>query len=244
MEPVIELEGLSKVYADGWGRTGTSALQSLCLEIGPGQVLGVFGGNGSGKTTLLKILCGLLPNYDGVARLLGTDPQTTVSRNKVGFLPERPVFPAHHTPESFLNLVGRLSGLSGEKLSLQIESCLSRFCLSSQANRSIRKLSKGGIQRLALAQTLIHDPEIVILDEPMDGLDPLAREETEKIFRELIEDGKTIIMATHLLDGLESLCDQVLILHEGRSIFQGAPQFESGINPWLLEKLREEQPHG
>ncbi|MDG2167839.1 MAG: ABC transporter ATP-binding protein [Opitutales bacterium] len=241
MDPVISIDGLSKQYSEGWGRKGRLALNHLSLEVKSGTLLGVIGGNGSGKTTLLKILCVLLPEYDGGVELLGKSPREVAQQNQVAYIPERLRFPAHHTPQSFLNFCGRLSGLSGEHLDDRVEDCLALSSLTGQATRRIGQLSKGGVQRLAVSQALIHEPQVIVADEPMDGLDPLARQKTEQLLRELVEAGKTVLLATHLLEGADSLFDQILVLHRGQSIFEGPPKFDSSLKQWFLETLRKEQ---
>jgi len=241
MEPVIRIERLTKVFSDGWGHPRFTALEGLSLEVQPGQIVGIFGGNGSGKSTLLKLLCGLLRKTGGELVISGASPDEAVRQDRIGYLPERPGYPGFNTARKLLVLYGKLSGLSGEILEKRVYDCLKQCRLEEQADVLIRKLSKGGIQRLAMAQVLIHDPEVLLLDEPVDGLDPLAREGVETLLRELREAGKTVILSTHLVAGLESLCDQVLILHQGRSIFCGPPEFETGMQSWILERLKEEE---
>ena len=240
MDPVISIDGLSKQYSDGWGREGRLALDHLNLEVKSGTLLGVIGGNGSGKTTLLKILCGLLPDYEGVAKVLGNDPRRASQQNQLAYIPERPRFPTHHTPRSFLKFCGHLSGLNGARLDARIEDCLHDSSLTDQATCRIGQLSKGGAQRLALAQALIHDPQVIVADEPMDGLDPFARETTEQLLQSLVQVGKTVLLATHLLEGADNLCDQVIVLHRGQTIFEGPPKFESNLKHWFLDTLRKE----
>ena len=240
METIISIDGLSKHYSDGWGRRAACALENLSLKLDVGQLLGICGGNGSGKTTLLKIICGLLPHYEGQVQLSGERPADAVGRQLLGFVPERPTFPSHHSPRSFLRYCGKLGGLAGKELATQVEQVLQRVGLQEQAEEKLSRQSKGNLQRLALAQALVHEPNILIADEPMDGLDPLAREQAEALFRELVAEGKTVIFATHLLEGLEELCDQLLVLHQGKAVFQGLPRFEAGLKSWLIGKLREE----
>jgi ABC-2 type transport system ATP-binding protein len=239
MEPEIRIEGLSKVYAIGWSRSGPKAINSLSFEVQKGQIVGVLGGNGSGKSTLLKSICGLLPISTGSILISGSDPATAVHQKKLGYLPERPSFPGYQTPRNFLMYLGRLSGVDGGSLKGRVQTCIEECGMQKVADTRIGQLSKGGIQRLAMAQALLHDPEVLLMDEPMDGLDPLARDNTTAHIRRLSDAGKTVVFATHLLEGLESVCDQLLVLHRGRSIFFGPPQFESGIKTWLLDRLRE-----
>lgn len=240
METVTRIDSLSKRYSDGWRGKGSLALDDLSLEIAAGQLVGVCGGNGSGKSTLLKILCGLLPDYEGRVEIGGLEPKKAVSLGLIGYVPERPSFPAHQTPRSLLTVLCQLSGISLEARGDRVKAVLGRVDLTSQADKRISVLSKGAVQRLSIAQALVHDPQIVLADEPMDGLDPLARQKTEEALCSLVDEGKTVIVATHLLDGLEPLCHQVLVLHEGRALFQGTPDFETGLKGWLLDRLAKE----
>ena len=240
METVIRIDGLSKRYADGWGRKGNHVLLDLSMKVTAGQVLGVCGGNGSGKSTLLKILCGLLTDFEGEVVVGETKPAQAAHRGQIGFVPERPSFPSHYSPRRFLAFMGKLSDLEAGACKERIDPILQQVGLLDQADKKISTLSKGAVQRLSMAQALLHDPQVIIADEPMDGLDPLACQKTEQVFRSLADEGKTVLVATHLLDGLEELCDQLLVLHKGRSLFQGEPQFEEGLKQWLLSRLGSE----
>ncbi|MCZ6674676.1 MAG: ABC transporter ATP-binding protein [Verrucomicrobia bacterium] len=245
MEPAIRIEGLSKDFSDGWGRKGHMALEALSLDISKGELVGVFGGNGSGKSTLLKLLCGLLQPTRGSLEIAGNSPAKSIREDLIGYLPERPGFPTYQSPRKLLTLFAKLSGLSGSILDDRVNACLNRCRLESQADVPVVKLSKGGIQRLAMAQALIHDPQVLLLDEPMDGLDPLALEGVEKLVQDLRDEGKTVLISSHLVRGMETLCDRVLILHNGRSIFFGPPDFEEGMESWILKRLRDEEAvHG
>jgi ABC-2 type transport system ATP-binding protein len=239
MEPAIRIEGLTKVFPDGWGKASFTALQDTSLEVAKGQIFGVFGGNGSGKSTLLKLCCGLLQKSGGEIGILGLEPKVALRHDLIGYLPERPRYPDYSTPRKLLGLFGKLSGFSGDSLEKRISECLDICLLNPLAEIQVRKLSKGGIQRLALAQALIHDPKVLVLDEPVDGLDPLACEGVATILGKLRDDGKTVLLSTHFVAGLEGLCDQVLVLDRGCSLYLGPPDFEDGFQPWLLKKLKE-----
>lgn len=239
MEPIIRIRSLSKIYTDGWRRSEVVALEGISLELSRGQVLGVFGGNGSGKSTLLKMICGLSEVTSGTIKIDGLDPMSAVLAEKIGFLPERAAYPGDFTPERYLEFLGKLGGLSSEELRLQVEACLKRCKLLGEENKPIRKLSKGFLQRLALAQALIHNPAVVVLDEPLDGMDPLAREHFLALVEELKFSGKTVVVSTHITEGFETMCDQVLVLHDGKSLFIGSPDFEGGFQAWFLECLKE-----
>ncbi|MDA0349327.1 MAG: ABC transporter ATP-binding protein [Verrucomicrobia bacterium] len=240
MGSLIHIKDLKVVFSDGWKKNRLTALDGISLEVQPGQVVGVLGSNGSGKSTLLKVLCGLLVDTKGEIEIAGLSPAEAVRKNLIGYLPERPSFPGFLTPGKFLQQLARLSGFSNEKVENQVNSCLNRCQLDDQKELPIRKLSKGALQRLALAQALVHDPEVLLFDEPLDGLDPLARENVVCQIQELKSVGKTLLISTHFTEGLETLCEKVLILHEGKPIFCGAPEFKDGLQGWLLKHLKEE----
>lgn len=239
MEPIIRIRDLSKIYTDGWRRTEVAALEDVSLDLLRGEVLGVVGGNGSGKSTLLKTICGLNKITSGTISIDGRDPASAVFRAKIGFLPERATYPGYFTPECYLQFLGKLGGLSSEELRLQVKACLKQCRLLGEKDKPIRRLSKGFLQRLALAQALIHDPDVLVLDEPLDGMDPLTREHFLSLVEELKNSGKTVVVSTHVAEGLETMCDQVLVLHNGKPLFIGAPDFEGGFQAWFLERLKE-----
>ena len=240
MGSLIHIKDLKVVFSDGWKKNRFTALDGISLDAQAGHVIGVLGSNGSGKSTLLKVLCGLLVDAKGEIEIAGLSPSQAARKKLIGYLSERPSFPGHLTPEKFLQHLARLSGCSKESLGALINSCLNRCRLDDQKELPIRKLSKGSIQRLALAQALVHDPDVLLFDEPLDGLDPLARENVLAQIEELKLAGKTLIISTHFTEGIEMLCDTVLILHEGKSIFCGAPEFKDGLQAWLLNRLKEE----
>ncbi|MCB1124368.1 MAG: ATP-binding cassette domain-containing protein, partial [Verrucomicrobiae bacterium] len=143
----------------------------------------------------------------------------------------------------FLRYQGRLSGLRDE-LEDRVTRCLQQCRLEDQEDLKIGVLSKGAIQRLAMAQALVHDPDVLLLDEPLDGLDPLARNRFQTLIQELADEGKCILLATHLMEGLEDFCDEMIVLHEGKTLFQGAPRFDAGLEGWIVETLKAREAAG
>jgi ABC-2 type transport system ATP-binding protein len=183
----------------------------------------------------------LLPIASGQVRIRGDEPSRAVLEGCIGYLPERPAYPDYLTPQKLLSHYGKLSGIEKGDLGSQVDGCIEQCGLGKVANQRIGKLSKGALQKLAMAQALIHDPTVLLLDEPMDGLDPLARKHAFRLIRTLKDEGKTVLLATHLIDGLEHCCDQLLILDRGRVIFQGPPAFEAGLEAWLVDRLHKQE---
>ncbi len=212
----IQARGLSKRYVHPWTLRVTRGLESLDLEVRRGEVLGLLGPNGAGKTTTLKLLTGLLKPTSGEAWLLGEPVGTTASRRSLGFLPEQPYFYDYLNGIEYLELAGRLSGLPGTLASGRAREWLSRVGLGDKPRLVLRKYSKGMLQRLGLAAALVHDPELLILDEPMSGLDPFGRRDVRDLITEQRERGVTVLFSSHILPDVEMLCDRVAILIGGR----------------------------
>lgn len=215
--PAIQTTNLSKDYAVGfWRKRPRRALHDLDLRVEPGEVFGLLGPNGAGKTTTLKILLRLIFPTSGSASILGRPLDDMGMHRRLGYLPENPYFYDHLTPEEFLNYVGTLFGISGPELRKRASQLLQRVGLEESRDVPLRKFSKGMVQRLGIAQALINNPELIILDEPMSGLDPIGRREVRDLILELREEGKTVLFSTHILSDAESLCDRVAILDRGR----------------------------
>ena len=212
----VEILGLEKTYKVGfWRKKEKIGLRSLNLAVGRGEVFGFLGPNGAGKTTTLKLLMGLIFPTAGSARILGRDWRDPGVRSRIGFLPEQPYFYDYLTPVELLDYYGTLSGISSVDRRLRIPRLLERVGLADQGRTQLRKFSKGMLQRVGIAQAVLHEPEVVFLDEPMSGLDPLGRREIREFIHTLHEEGKTIFFSTHILSDAEALCDRVAVMNRG-----------------------------
>jgi len=213
----IEIKGLTKDYKVGFWRTRTKrALDSLDLDVGAGEIFGLLGHNGAGKTTTLKLLFRLVFPTSGWARILGQDLNEVAVHRRIGYLPENPYFYDHLTAEELLSYSGRLFGLAKDDLRRRVNGLIDRVGLADSRNVAIRKFSKGMVQRVGIAQALINNPDVVFLDEPMSGLDPLGRREVRDLVLQLREEKKTVFFSTHILTDAEVLCDRVAILDHGK----------------------------
>ena len=218
MEYIIEIENLSKDYETGfWRKKKVRAVDGLSLNVSPGQIFGFLGGNGAGKTTTIKILMSLLFPTSGSARILGRDIADVLMHRLIGYCPENPYFYDYLTAAELMNYFGELFGMSPSARKAKSEELLASVGLDEKDwNKQLRKFSKGMLQRVGLAQSLINDPEIVFMDEPMSGLDPMGRREVRDLIAGLREQGKTVFMSTHILSDVEALCDEVAILRKGK----------------------------
>src|SRR6478672_10149574 len=212
----IEILGLEKVYQVGfWRKRPKRALDPLHLTVEDGEVFGFLGPNGAGKTTTLKMLMGLVFPTSGSARIFGrewTDPDV---KAQIGFLPEQPYFYDYLTAHELLNYYGQLSGIPTKNRKKRIAEVLSRVGLTDIDGLQLRKFSKGMLQRVGIAQAIVHDPKLVFFDEPMSGLDPVGRREVRDLMAQLKQEGKTVFFSTHILSDAEALCDRVAIIHQG-----------------------------
>ncbi|MHB8971738.1 MAG: ABC transporter ATP-binding protein [Pirellulaceae bacterium] len=212
----IEVEDLSKTYRDGWIlRRSFHALKGISLRVGYGEIFGLLGPNGAGKTTLVKLLLGIVRRTHGQAMLLGRPAGDRAGRQRVGYLPENLRIPRHHSALSALELYGQMSGMSRDEIRRRSGLLLDSVELADRAKDSVRKYSKGMLQRLGLAIALLHEPDLVFLDEPTDGLDPAGRAQVRQTLIRLKEAGKTIFLNSHLLQEVELICDRVAILDAG-----------------------------
>jgi len=214
--PTIEILGLEKTYTVGfWRKKPKRALHPLTLAIEDGEIFGFLGPNGAGKTTTLKMLMGLVFPTGGSARILGMDVNDPRVKAQIGFLPEQPYFYDYLTARELLEYYGRLSGLGGKDLSGRVQQMLGRVGLPEMGGVQLRKFSKGMLQRVGIAQAILHDPKVVFFDEPMSGLDPMGRREVRDLMEQLKQEGKTVFFSTHILSDAETLCDRVAVIHLG-----------------------------
>ena len=213
--PVIETRGLRKDYG------GIEALKGVSLAVEPGQIYGLLGQNGAGKSTLVKILLGIVRKTDGDAYLLGESVGTADVRRRVGFLPEDHAFPGYHTARTVLDFYGRLYGMSKDDRRTRINEALDIVGLKKRMDTKIKSYSKGMKQRLGIAQSFFHDPEVIFLDEPTDGVDPVGRKDIRELLVQLKGEGRTIFVNSHLLGEVEMISDRVAIMHLGDVVRQG-----------------------
>ncbi len=228
--PVVEIENLTKDYEVGfWRKRKVRALDGLSLTVEGGQIFGFLGANGAGKTTTLKLLMRLIYPTAGRARILGRDISDVSMHARIGYLPENPYFYDYLTARELLNYCGELFGYPRPERERRTDELLARVRLDEKSwDKQLRKYSKGMLQRVGLAQALVNDPEIVFLDEPMSGLDPIGRREVRDLISSLRAKGTTVFMCSHILSDIEVLCDRVAILNRGRLSETGR-----------LEELRE-----
>src|SRR5256714_2031913 len=216
MVAALEIQGLAKSYPVGfWRKTFKPALQPLQLTVNEGETFGFLGPNGAGKTTTLKLLMGIIFPSAGSAQILGHHFHDPEVKRQIGFLPEQPYFYDYLSAPELLDYYAQLSGVSPEDRSQRIPALLERVGLADVGKMQLRKFSKGMLQRVGIAQAIIHDPKIVFLDEPMSGLDPVGRHDVRELIQQLKDQGKTIFFSTHILSDAEALCDRVGIIHKG-----------------------------
>jgi len=237
----IEVNNLFKVFR-GKKLARVEALKDLSLAIPKGEVFGFLGPNGAGKSTTIKTLMGLIRPTSGRVRLMGLDVTDARSRLLVGFLPENPAFYDFLSAREYLQFVGRTFKMEPALLKKRIEEVLERFDLVAAAKRPMRGYSKGMVQRLGLAQTLVHDPDLYILDEPMSGLDPLGRALVKDLIKELKQKGKTVFFSSHITSDVESVCDRVGIILKGelQTVESVDTLHKQGIEGYLVTYVEAE----
>jgi ABC-2 type transport system ATP-binding protein len=215
-EPAVRTAGLGKFDRHPWTGRMVSGVEDLNLEVARGEVMGCLGPNGAGKTTTLKLLTGLLKPTTGSAWIFGVPITSVESRRRLGFLPEQPYFYEYLTGIEYLEFAGRLSGLHAHDAHARARHWIGRVGLAGREKVILRKYSKGMLQRIGLAAALLHDPELLILDEPMSGLDPFGRRDVRDLIDEQRERGTTVLFSSHILPDVETLCDRVAILLAGK----------------------------
>ncbi len=245
----VELAGFGQSYRTGWTGGRIHAVRGLTLQLARGQVLALLGPNGSGKSTTLRALAGLLVPSAGQCRVFGHRAGSDAARALIGYLPESPRFSPHLSGREFLQFCAGLSALAPEDATRRVEEVVEWSGLGAAAGQRVATYSKGMAQRLGLAQAVLHDPALVLLDEPASGLDPEGRLALNRLIRDLADRGKTVVFSSHLLAPAAEVCDRVAILGRGRLLAEGPPAGLLGCertgnlepSPWeklYLEKVR------
>lgn len=219
--PVLRVDKLGKTFKKPFSGRKVAAVDGIDFEVHEGEIFGFLGPNGAGKTTTIKMLTGLIAPSTGTAMVFGECIPSPHAMGRVGFLPENPYIYPYLTPREFVTLCGRLSGMSGKGLFSSVERILERVGMAHAIDRAARALSKGMLQRVGLAAALVHEPDLLILDEPMSGLDPVGRKEVRDLIVEEKNAGRTVFFSTHILNDVETLCDHVCILRRGKVVVSG-----------------------
>ena len=219
--PAISIKGLTKDFSIGMRGVKLRAVDDLNLEVGDNEIFGLIGPNGSGKSTTIKVVLGLLDASVGECQIYGKPSHTVAARHSVGFLPEAPYFYRYLSGRELVRFYARICGVSRGKIAKQVDEVIELVGMTEAAHRRVGTYSKGMLQRIGLAQALVHDPRLVILDEPTAGVDPLGSAAIAEIIRELKRRGKTVLLCSHLLAQIEGLCDRVAILHRGKLVREG-----------------------
>jgi ABC-2 type transport system ATP-binding protein len=222
MSRVLEVQDLAKTYRKPFSGRKVAAVLGISFHVERGEVFGFLGPNGAGKTTTIKMLTGLMSATSGTATLLGQPIPSAEAMGRVGFLPENPYVYPYLTPYEYVSMCGRLNGLGGSALRDRVESSLKKVGVAYAMDRPVRALSKGMLQRTGLAAALVHDPELLILDEPMSGLDPVGRKEVRDIILDERRAGRTVFFSSHILADVELLCDRVCMLWKGKVVVYGS----------------------
>jgi len=252
MEQLVRVDGVVKDFRPGFGLRTKRVLHGISFSVNEGEIFGFVGPNGAGKTTTLKVLMGLIRATEGQASILGHDVRETDFRRHVGFLPENPYFYDFLTGREILDFYARLSGVDASRRAERVSTLLDWVGLSHAADARLRTYSKGMLQRTGIAQALVHDPNVIFLDEPMSGLDPIGRMEIRDLILRLRTEGKTVFMNTHILSDVEMVCDRVAIIVHGRIRYEGhidhflddsgrrSEVVVAGIAPEVAQRLEED----
>ena len=231
MDAVVRIERVTRKFGD------VVAVDDLSLQLGRGEIVGFLGANGAGKTTTIKMLLGLARPTSGKVEVLGGDPSDARVRARIGYMPETAYYYPYLNARELLSFYGGMCGMPGRDVRRRSEELLEAVGLADAAKRPLKTYSKGMLQRAGIAQALLHDPELLVLDEPFTGLDPLARIHFRELMRSLRERGKSIFFSSHELGETELLCDKVAIMKGGRAVYQGPVRQLAGDGGGNLERL-------
>jgi ABC-2 type transport system ATP-binding protein len=233
MGVLLEVKGVSQTVRDGFWMKSKRILRDVNLRISEGAICGFLGANGAGKTTLVQLITGLKRPSEGSVTLNRIDAHTRAARSQIGYLPERPYFHEHLTGQNLLAYLGALSGMSGSEIRSQTRKVLSMVGLSDAKDLELKYYSKGMLQRIGIAQAIFHDPALVVLDEPMSGLDPSGRKEVKDLILQLSREGRTVLFSSHVIPDVESICSQVALIVKGEIRQSGL------INELMKQELLE-----
>jgi ABC-2 type transport system ATP-binding protein len=218
----LSVNDLAKTFRKPFTGKKVEAVRGLTFDVKPGEIFGFLGPNGAGKTTTIKMLTGLIAPTRGTATILGIPAPSPEAMGRVGFLPENPYVYAYLTPREFVTLCARLNGVGGAGLAGRVTKVLERLGVAYAMDRAVRTMSKGMLQRVGFAAALVHEPELLILDEPMSGLDPVGRKEVRDLIVEERKAGRTVFFSSHILSDVELLCDRLCILRKGEIVVSGS----------------------
>lgn len=243
-QPVIETQSLTKVFRDFWGREKVRAVKALDLKVQPGEIFGLLGPNGSGKSTTIKLILGLLFPTSGRALVFGKDATDARKNDRIGYLPEESYLYKFLNAEETLDFYGRLFNMPAAERRRRTNELIDMVKLNWARRRPLREYSKGMTRRIGLAQALINDPDLVLLDEPTTGLDPLGTDDMKEMILELKARGKTVVMCSHLLPDIQDVCDRVAILYNGELKEQGRLRDLLTVKDEIDVRLRALPPEG
>jgi len=218
---ILEVEQVHQSFRTGFWMRRTQVLHNISLTVPEKSIFGFLGANGAGKTTLIHLIAGLRRPFKGSVKIFGQPASSPAARSKLGYLPERPYFYEHLTGEQLLEYFGTLSGMPKPHIKDRIPSVLEAVRMKDARKVELKRYSKGMLQRIGIAQALLHDPQFLVLDEPMSGLDPLGRKEIRELMIQLASEGRTIFFSTHFIPDVESLCDRVALIQKGKLIGAG-----------------------
>jgi ABC-2 type transport system ATP-binding protein len=221
MSTVLRVENVVQEFRTGFWMRRTRVLHEVSLEVPERSIFGFIGANGAGKTTLIQLIVGLRRPTGGAVTIDGLAAHTPEARARIGYLPERPYFHEHLTGEGLLRYFGALAGMSRARVEERIAPVLEAVGMSHARRLELRNFSKGMLQRIGIAQAILHDPRFLVLDEPMSGLDPLGRKEMRELIQGLAAEGRTVFFTSHVIPDVESLCDQVALIRKGRMVGAG-----------------------